>query len=138
MAVDLLMWNNSPRGEEGTGHCALVVGKQYITWYNAVTGTKHRIPLSEQEDIQRIGAGPDQRISLTCLNSDAMLRWWKDFDTREHWLMSHHSSASVVALVLKAGGGTSLTSGWGRMWHTWNLVWNTTDVRRFAQAIQRG
>ncbi len=138
MPVQLLLWNNSPRGEEGTGHCALVVGSEYITWYNPVTGRKHRNPLSVQEDVGVIGAQPDQRITLSCLDGDAILRWWADFDRREHWLMSHHSSASVVSQALKAGGGTSLTSGWGRMWHTWNLVWTTRDVRRFAEAIQRG
>jgi len=139
MAVQLLLWNNSPRGEEGTGHCALVVGKQYITWYNPASGMRHhRNPLNEQEDTAHIGTAPDQRMSLTCLNADSMLRWWGEFDRREHWLTTHHSSASVVAMVLKAGGGTSLTSGWARMWHTWNLVWTARDVRRFAEAIQRG
>ncbi len=144
--VEVFVWNfsvNDALHGGNIGHAACKVGNEYISWWpqHAVTlkgGRAPGSPNTEILDIQSEGRGPDHRIRLTCLREDAMVVWWRSFRGSNQYRLFVQNCSTVVAMALKAGGGTSLTSGFGWAYHSWNMVWTPNDVRRYAEAIQRG
>ncbi|MEQ1833827.1 MAG: hypothetical protein ABL977_12295 [Candidatus Eisenbacteria bacterium] len=137
--VEVLVWNFMEHGN--IGHAALKVGSDYISWWPAGTATiKHgRHPgavNSESDDLASEGRSPDHRIRIRGLDEDAICRWWHTFRDGEEYRLFVQNCSTVVALALKAGGGTARTSGFGFLYHSWNVIWTPGDIRRYAEAIQ--
>lgn len=144
--VEVLVWDFSVSDAMkggNIGHAALKVGGEYVSWWpqNAASLKDGRHPgtaSNEATDVVSEGRGPDHRIRLTGLDEDAIGRWWRSFRTGEEYRLFVQNCSTVVAMALKAGGGTARTSGAGWAYHSWNVVWTPNDVRRYAEAIRRG
>ena len=139
--VEVLVWNFFERGN--LGHAALKVGGEYVSWWpqgaaSLKDGRMPGTPSDEASDYASEGSAPDHRIRINGLNEDAICRWWHGFRDGAEYRLFVQNCSTVVALALKAGGGTARTSGLGFALDSWNLVWTPDDVRRYAEAIQRG
>lgn len=144
--VEVLIWDFTPKafkGQGNIGHAALKVGSEYISWWPSsavglLDGVRPARIHSEADDIRAEGTPPAHRIRLNGLDEAAIIAWWKGFRGSSQYRLFVQNCSTVVAMALKAGKGTSKTSGWGYMWDSWNTVWTPNDVRRYAAAIQRG
>jgi hypothetical protein len=139
--VEVLVWNFMERGN--IGHAALKVGGDYISWWPQGTasvkdGRHPGVVNDETGDHAAEGRAPDHRIRLVGLDEDAIRRWWHEFREGNEYRLFVQNCSTVVAMALKAGGGTKRTSGLGWAYHSWNTVWTPDDVRRYAEAILRG
>ena len=137
--VEVLVWNFLSNGN--IGHAAIKVGGDYISWWpSEPASVKHGrsagMPQSEADDLANEGRAPDHRIRLSGLDEEAIRLWWHGFRDGEEYRLFVQNCSTVVARALRAGGGTARTSGFGYLYHTWNVFWTPDDVRRLAEAIQ--
>jgi hypothetical protein len=135
--VKVLIWNFLRHGN--LGHAALEVRGEYISWWpseraKVMLGRQPGVAGDEDSDAASEGRGPDHRIWLHGLDEDAMCRWWRGFRDGEEYRLVIQNCSTVVAMALKCGGAMSRASVSGFDF----VVWTPSDVRRFAEAIERG
>lgn len=101
-----------------------------VIW--GVTGERYSL----EKDIRGEGGRSPIRVSLTGLEEERILSWWRDFN-RPSWSLLNTNCAQVAADALRAGGATKHV-GWRDWTDSWNSVWTPMDVLRFARAIEVG
>ncbi len=118
----------------------------YASWMNTGTGRnifkKDGIGNSFLQDMdqwggERLKEGSDFRapkkwVAVRNLDMAAMKEEWDNISGKQnaHWKILDKNCASVVARILKAGGGDNLAR-----FHKKQLVWWPTDVIRYASTM---
>jgi hypothetical protein len=156
----VIYWNQRKGiGALQSGHASLILDSQqflqgwpmssqskewYASWLGGGTGFLQRRAASNSfyEDMgqwggERLIEGGDLRaptkwVAVRGLDMPAMKEEWDAITgkVRAHWKLLDKNCATVVARILKAGGGDHLTA-----FHKHQVVWWPTDVIRYAASM---